>query len=846
MNLPVFSFFLIYFAACLSVVFSKILSDNETHINWITDNRKNLLHEESPVEHVRHLSTKTQKLSEQNEDILKHLQQLNESRDVQGQNNHDAKLGVSSNTKKPVRSNENSSKYLQANKRTKKNKPTEKESSKNRNVEDSFIQVEKHNNNNNRNSTNTNKEPRFKSSASNETRKSDLSNDTGKHVEEDVSQYVSLLTELGNETKEEEKKNGKVRQENNEQFINEYDYDDAHHTMYIYNGDKSRPDIYKKYKPRKGKGNMKIERIESLEYLGAGYDFLFGNPIGDPVLKVDPGYRDAIIKLTYPKFDDDYPDAYKSKSPNGTFVRNEISCNRLEQSQQISTMNQYKKELSSETRVSVGIFGFTLFSASVGYKSTSELMQKNKYKLFMLKNLCFQYVASLSSYGQWQLTDQFNRSVSMLPSYFNSSDFEETTCTVSELKLYPDTEKCGPSVHKWLTFFKNFGTHVSTLVHLGGKITQLMKVSKSETKSSNSSTTSGSASIGFSASTDNTSTEQENSTKSSASSFKETIVIGGTTIYDPSNPEDFENWAKSVRKYPMPIQGEYEPLSKILPTRLIDAYTEALEFYVGLYGHVMHGRHSAPIDVTKTDLRKMLRDSVTLVSEEGIGSVTGTCPINQYVVAGFAFSFPKSFESLDNFSLSACSADETTCTSETNDMEVYNYLFMMCSEEPIPFMEQQATSENTEEVTLYCDNKNQIVLWGFFIVYHTDQKKKEHIKIVNCKYGKNQCTFSDEELARQSLRMRVTGWIVCAHEDFINSAHTTKVFSAVAEKKNNKEQKKQLCPPDMLFDLTFSISAKQFDQSIANCMAMSNVCRENDSWCLGSSESLSNLNIMVY
>ncbi|CRG96780.1 membrane attack complex, putative [Plasmodium gallinaceum] len=598
-------------------------------------------------------------------------------------------------------------------------------------------------------------------------------------------------------------------------------YDDEHHTVVVFDGVDEEKDLYNKYK-RKQKNGMNTIVIQGTEYLGVGYDFIFGNPIGDPFLKVDPGYRDSIIKLTYPKSDIDYPDGYLNINPNGSYVRNEISCNRSENESEVSSMSEYTKELSVDAKIgaSYGLFGS--FSASTGYKSVSNTISKKKFRIFMLKSYCFKYMASLSQYSQWKLTDQFVRAISLLPSYFNSLEQDGTYCSAEEFRDNRKTEKCGKSVYSWMYFFKNFGTHVSTLIHLGGKITQQVKISKNEYKSlsENGLSVSVNASAGFglfkanaSASTD--SNESNKNASSNSSMEKETVIIGGTTIFDPNNPKNFEKWAKSIKDNPMPIKGEYEPLSRILPIRLSKVYDEALNFYISV---------NVPInirEVTNDEIKQYnLKDELMkskIVYESGTGLVVLECEEKQNFILGFSLSIPNDLSKLDDFYMNTCDGDSDKCYSKMSD-NVYSYLFAMCNEEMIPFLEQKVKS-GTSLLTLECSEKNQIILFGFGISV-LNSNDPISISMYPCKYGKPSCSMQGS-----TDKSAVGLWIVCGHEESFNSKFSVNVKKLEYENISGKKKKHvDICPQNVLFNLLFEFTNISLKKRNGSCFSVNFTC----------------------
>lgn len=639
-----------------------------------------------------------------------------------------------------------------------------------------------------------------------------------KHCDEDgnecledlVVPFVNLMKNINQVDKTEEKKQHNAKNETNV-------YNDEQHTITVYDEDNDDTDLYEKYKTSQ-KNGMKTTVIEGSEYLGVGYDFIYGNPIGDPFLNVDPGYRDTIVKLTYPKSDTDYPDNFMNINPNGSFIRNEISCTRSEKDTEISSMSAYSKELSVDASVSVSAFLFASFSASTGYQSTSSTISKNKDKIFMLKSYCFKYVASLSQYSQWKLTDQFKRAISLLPSYFNSLEEEGKFCHPLDFKEKGNEDLCGPSVAAWMNFFKNFGTHVSTIIHLGGKITQTLKISKSEYKSMENQGLSVSVSasakyagIGASASTDTNSSSSKDNENKKSSMEKDTVIIGGVTIFDPNNPDDFEIWAKSIKKNAMPIKGEYEPLSRILPLRLVEVYEQALEFYVYL-STPANVQAISNDDASTLDLREYLKKA-DLVYTAGPGLQMVQCDVNKNFILGFSISIPEDLEDLDDFSAATCDADQDKCFSTMGSKQMYSYLIALCSEEYFPFLEQKMKAERGQFLSLECSQKDQVILFGFgFSVLNSNAPVE--IVMHSCVYGKRTCSIQGITQKSQAAL-----WIVCGHVDTLNSKFKT-VIERITKVNIQKKKRQPIngCGSDALFNFLFEFSNISFSKRNGKCI----------------------------
>ena len=70
-------------------------------------------------------------------------------------------------------------------------------------------------------------------------------------------------------------------------------------------------------------------RIDGLaEYLGVGYDVLFGNPMGDPVQMNDPGYKLPIVKFAWTLGPEGLTGDLSHLQPLGVNIRRYRSCHQ--------------------------------------------------------------------------------------------------------------------------------------------------------------------------------------------------------------------------------------------------------------------------------------------------------------------------------------------------------------------------------------------------------------------------------------------------------------------------------------------------------------------------------------
>lgn len=129
-----------------------------------------------------------------------------------------------------------------------------------------------------------------------------------------------------------------------------------------------------------------------VDYLGAGYDIFHGNPQGDGVYMLDPGFRQPVRNMQYsPKW---LTRDAKFTTPVGSYSLPKFSCTRSEDYSNIASAESYAEALSVDASVGLeysGIGWGGAFSASVGYnKATNEARESNYYR-FDSKSYCLKY-----------------------------------------------------------------------------------------------------------------------------------------------------------------------------------------------------------------------------------------------------------------------------------------------------------------------------------------------------------------------------------------------------------------------------------------------------------------------
>lgn len=254
----------------------------------------------------------------------------------------------------------------------------------------------------------------------------------------------------------------------------------------------------------------------------------------------------------------------------------------------MNTVDDFKKELSVDDQASYGIPYFFSFSASTGYKNFVKSTATNKVRTYITKTYCLRYVGGIVDYHSLDTTDEFKKAVEALPDKFDSH-----SCTIETFKSNEDDSICAETVLPWMQFIKMFGTHFTTIVHLGGKITHQVQIDKSDVlhmqqnginvdaavKASISPVMVDSLQGGFASTSEKASLSQSNNLKYD----KQVLVIGGDGLVDSKNANSLNNWAKELYKRPMPIKIKLESIKSLLGKKR-ELFDEALKFYSETYG----------------------------------------------------------------------------------------------------------------------------------------------------------------------------------------------------------------------------------------------------------------------
>ncbi|UKK00989.2 hypothetical protein MACK_001802 [Theileria orientalis] len=331
----------------------------------------------------------------------------------------------------------------------------------------------------------------------------------------------------------------------------------------------------------------KFKKIPSLEYLGCGYDILFGNPLTDSELLVDPGFRDPIVSYSVVFKKNKLFQKVSSSNISNAWIRPLIECKRSNERTVVDNLENYKSLISVDSDISASTIDESAkFSLSTNFSEISDLLKSSKNKLYVDKSYCFLLEAGIPLNHSLKLKNSFIAAARKLKINFHK--YTEN-CSVLKYTVDKNSEEC-KEVKAWMDMFEQFGTHFSYDIKLGGRITYITQEEGSKDNKNNEkevgvglsgkekrSNVTGEANVDF--------IFGKKSNKSKNLSFKHTNILGGLPVGDISNDSEYVKWIKSVYKYPMPIRSQFAPISKLFKTKgLKNAYNEAYGFYLGTKG----------------------------------------------------------------------------------------------------------------------------------------------------------------------------------------------------------------------------------------------------------------------
>jgi hypothetical protein len=380
-------------------------------------------------------------------------------------------------------------------------------------------------------------------------------------------------------------------------------------------------------------GLPELEGFPGSEYLGMGYDLIEGNPEGDPLLQMDPGFREPAVSVEW-----------DADQPIGGYAVGEVSCYQNDEAVETSSASDYQQELEEQVDVEAsvageaGIYaGEASFSASRGSESFKNDVAETTSSRFSVTSFCVQHKVAYSANTDWsahKFVDRAEEDVKELkPIVGLAKDTNEicdelnannlvASCSDPEVD-YDSKCKTKCEVAKWMNFFTVYGTHFLSTVHLGGKrITEVVMDSETVTEIESTGVTAATA-VAASASVDGgiASGEASGSVSGSSAASEALSLMQGsssvktsTKIFGGSPPEDsgaggFAEWAATVPENPMPVR--YSLVSNYKLMRGKGSFKQA-DFDEALLAYITHAQEKSKYRISQAkeilNLKQAARD----------------------------------------------------------------------------------------------------------------------------------------------------------------------------------------------------------------------------------------------
>ncbi|KAA0173151.1 hypothetical protein FNF27_05375 [Cafeteria roenbergensis] len=254
----------------------------------------------------------------------------------------------------------------------------------------------------------------------------------------------------------------------------------------------------------------------SVDYLGVGYDLIHGNPSGDPDTQIDPGFRSPVVRLEWDQTGDHVSRDMRFLQPLGGYALPEYSCHMSSTAVEISSESDYQKSLEVDASLEVGYQspvptgGNASFSASAGFGRFSQEVAAKGSERFQMTSYCLQFVAGFNK-GAGQKLEPVEHFAALAREVGQSKEEGQ-----------------------WFDFFKQYGTHFISKVHLGGKMIFEVTIDRSSLESMRSSNLDVSAAIAASfgpgSGSANVNIAMQQASKDALSKSKaetKTFVLGG-------------------------------------------------------------------------------------------------------------------------------------------------------------------------------------------------------------------------------------------------------------------------------------------------------------------------------
>ncbi|CDR96255.1 hypothetical protein, conserved [Babesia bigemina] len=361
--------------------------------------------------------------------------------------------------------------------------------------------------------------------------------------------------------------------------------------------------------PSAGHKHLQSDARNIKNYVGIGYDAVFGNPLGASGPSNDSGYRNLIVESHKSAID---KQSNKPQS-NGVWNRELATCWRSD-SREGAGDDDLMRDLQNEFQLE-GAESNELLEANLRYAIGDSEPKEKSGKYTIAKSFCATKEGGIILPFKGNLSPLFVKDVGNLPNELTGIK----TCTPDVYVVEPSNKDC-EAINKWVQFFRRYGTHITSHIVVGGQIIFIDRAVNQVV-----STAIGCDKV---ASPKNVSIYHGfKSVMKGRRESRQMWVIGGFYVkgLESNDLRALKLWARSLSQRPMPIRATFTSLDHFLGDKA-KTYHEAMQFYRN-FQSVANG-HS----LNYRTFSQMLRETVTVTTNNGIAR----CPANMAVVAGFS------------------------------------------------------------------------------------------------------------------------------------------------------------------------------------------------------------------
>ncbi|KAK1442625.1 hypothetical protein BgAZ_301430 [Babesia gibsoni] len=492
--------------------------------------------------------------------------------------------------------------------------------------------------------------------------------------------------------------------------------------------------------------------VTGLEYLGSGFDAVKSNTTGSIDNGEDLGHRAPIVDFYWSKSDIGVTNSLAWLQPVGGWVRPIIACGETQTVEQTEDYSNNEDIKAIDIGIDVSLQSGHGGKVATGYHEESMKKMAKSSKIHKSAYYCFTYAAGMPPYLDWDTTEEFHDEMKALPK--DVSIFDK--CTISQ---YRNKEKTCDDVSKWMEFFSLFGTHVTTEIHLGGRIIRYLTVPNEALKSFSKagfnaeiavktiiSGALAEANLGIDHA-------QQEALKTLSDSCELTFsVLGGIHVGKNITPSSILKWKATVPRFPMPIKMTVTPMDHFLGAEYEHVYKEAMDFYVTLNNALpwfvqAHNGIDFNLKTMVTAAYQMIKTG----AEESI--VTVECPKNKKILFGFILDHDMDSH---RFKVTLCPSNSKRCTNGNSNRH-QTVIWVLCGNAMgLNIVQKLQHFEDEGTKTLSCA-ETEAIITGFALL-ESSEKKQPIKKLDPCKTGATACKVKEHNQA--------TIWIVCVDKRF--------------------------------------------------------------------------------